>query len=78
MAVSGLAAIPLQKSQGFALRRPPKKIANACGFGVRLKIAGSSQRPRPQVPQPRDFAAAATTGLLVPEDLVMEFGIGFA
>ena len=49
VAASGLATIPLQKSQGFSLRRQRKNGWPLAIVWVSLKIAGSSQRPRPQV-----------------------------
>ena len=47
---------------GFSASPAAKKSLAPSDFGVGLKIAGSSQRPRRKSPQPRDFAAAATTG----------------
>ena len=56
---SGLATIPLQKSQGFSLRWP-QEIASRWRF---LGLASKSQEDHGRKsPQPRDFAAAATTG----------------
>ena len=52
---SGLATIPLQKSQGFSLRRP-KIIA----LGVSLKIAAHSDHVR-KSPQPRDLRSGRDT-----------------
>ena len=46
MAASGLATMPLQKSQDFSLRWPQKKSLAASDF---WEIAGSSQPLRPQV-----------------------------
>ena len=52
VAASGLASIPLQKSQGFLLRRPLKNRKPLAIFGVSLKIAGKSPSPPPS---PFDF-----------------------
>ena len=64
---SGLATIPLQKSQGFSLRRPQK---NRWPLAI-LGLASESQENRSdhgrKSPQPRDFAAAATTGHICTE-----------
>ena len=48
VAASGLATMPLQESQGCCFAGHKKSLAPS-DFGVSLKIAGSSQRPRPQV-----------------------------
>ena len=63
VAASGLATISLQKSQGFSPCRPQKKSLAASDF---WGLASKSQENRSdhgrKSPQPRDFAAAATTG----------------
>ena len=63
VAASGLAAIPLQKSQGFFASAAAKKSLAASDF---WGLASESQENRSdhgrKSPQPRDFAAAATTG----------------
>ena len=63
VAASGLATIPLQKSQGFSLRWPQKKIASrwrCWGLGSQSQEARSDHGCKS--PQPRDFAAAVTMG----------------
>ena len=64
VAASRLAAIPLQKSQGFSLRQPQKKSLAASDFWVTLKIAGSSQRPWPQVAAAARFCGRSDHGTL--------------
>ena len=64
VAASGLATIPLQKSQSFSLRRPQTKSLAASDFWVTLQIAGSSQRPWPQVAAAARFCGRSDHGTL--------------
>ena len=57
---------PLQKSQGFSLRRPQKIASPPAIFGVSLRIAGKSQRPRPQVAAAARFRGRSDHGTLSP------------
>ena len=57
VAASQLATILLQKSRVFSLRWPQKNHYPLAIFGASLKIAGSSQRPRPQVAATRSPTA---------------------
>ena len=63
VAASGLATILLQQLQGF-LRHRQQKIAIACDLRVTLAIAGSSQRPRPQVAAAARFRGHSDHGTL--------------
>ena len=54
----------LQKSHGFSLRRSQKKSLAASDFWVTLKIAGSSQRPWPQVAAAAGFCGRSDHGTL--------------
>ena len=64
MAASGLATIPLQKSQGSSLRRPHKNRLPLAILGESLKITGSSQRPQPQVAAAARFRGRSDHGTL--------------
>ena len=64
VAASGLATIPLQKSQGFPLRQPQKYRQPLAILGVSLKIAISSQRPCPQVAAAVRFRGRSDHGTL--------------
>ena len=54
-------AFPTIKSANFIFIVISPSLSNRAIFAVTLKNAGSSQRPRPQPPHLRDFAATATT-----------------
>ena len=75
VAATGLATVPLQKSQGFSLCRPQKNRQPLAIFGVSLKNAGSSQRPRPQVAAAARFRSRSDHGTLKPRLSDLDFPV---
>ena len=62
VAASGLATIPLQKSQSFSFRWPQRIASRQRFWGLASKSQEAHSDHGRKSPQPRDFAAAATTG----------------